>query len=525
MRPITLVTVILATCGAALSLSQTALLQDERLFLEPPDAALAVAPPAQARHVQRVGVNFEFLDSLRPGDGVTLNLPGGDVDAIVIDVVEQLGGPSIIGRILDLEGVEDGSFGIAVVNDAAAGWFTIPGRSDVLRVRYGGPGGLHYLYDVDGSVFPPCAGPFAAPANDQGDFVPADPNDARAAAERHMFDFESGVFTRLPGGHQNALVGGDGDGDGGPSPLGGCAPPPFRYFDIAVFYTDDARVAAGGTNAIQAECAAAVVKTWETYFNSLLTDIRPRLVHRSEVNYNETGSIDLDLNFLLNGSAGLGVCHTRRDNAGADFAVLLTNSGGGCGLAPCHVGASQAFCIVIWDCAVDNMSFAHEIGHIIGCDHDEDEGEGTGCYANWGLGNYFWVPAEELWRHTVMSYSNNDSTRIPFYSHPQVQYMGVSTGDSGHDNVSVIFNRKGTCENFRLTRMDVWVDFNWHGAQDGSFIFPYDTVIEGVNRILNEPGMSETPVLRIKAGSRNEAITITKPMMIDSCGGTATIGQ
>ena len=75
-----------------------------------------------------------------------------------------------------------------------------------------------------------------------------------------------------------------------------------------------------------------------------------------------------------------------------------------------------------------------------------------------------------------------------------------------------------------LTRMNVFVDSNASGFQDGSFQNPFDTVLEGVNRTLLNP-VTDLPELQIDAGAYDESLVITKPMIIRSCGGTVTIGQ
>ena len=74
------------------------------------------------------------------------------------------------------------------------------------------------------------------------------------------------------------------------------------------------------------------------------------------------------------------------------------------------------------------------------------------------------------------------------------------------------------------SRLNVFVDFNASGLENGSFSNPFDTVQEGVNQTLPEP-VADVPELRIEAGSYDETLLIDKPMTIRSCGGTATIGQ
>ena len=65
------------------------------------------------------------------------------------------------------------------------------------------------------------------------------------------------------------------------------------------------------------------------------------------------------------------VVHTERDRYRADICVLLSDPCGWCGLATgLNVSASEAFCVVDWDCLMGYYSFGHEIGHLHGCGHD-----------------------------------------------------------------------------------------------------------------------------------------------------------
>ncbi|MGI9015156.1 MAG: reprolysin-like metallopeptidase [Phycisphaerales bacterium] len=486
-----------ATCATVLTFTASGQMSD-RLMLDAGSAPLAVTPPAHATDVQRCTVNFDLIDELREGDLFWITMSGGDLLASVSRIEETADGDRNIAGTFD--GMQGSSFLLARVDDAVAGWFFIPGMHETMRLRYGGPNGLHYTHRINQADMPNCPG---AIKSDKGH----DTTDIMKPVR----------LEDLPD-----------RGDQGAGPLsGGCQPEDYLAFDIAVFYTDDARRAAGSTAAIQAEAAASVALTRETYARGypFIDVIVPRLVHRSEINYAETNDTEEDLDNLIAGTAGLQATHTIRDQVAADFVVLLTDTDDECGLAPCLSDEDTAFSIVIWDCAVDNVAFPHEIGHNLGCDHDEDEGEGTGCYADWGLGRYFFVPAENMWRNTIMSYDNGIAADIPYYTHPQIQYMGVNTGDSGHDNVSVIFNRRVYCSGFRHTKMDVWVQFSYAGSENGSFRQPFNTMAEGVNRILQQPGMSHLPHLRVKAGSRAETITISKPMFIEACGGTVTIGR
>jgi len=62
----------------------------------------------------------------------------------------------------------------------------------------------------------------------------------------------------------------------------------------------------------------------------------------------------------------------RRDKAGADLAALIVDQADYCGLADAIMAdASTAFAVIYHDCATGYYSFAHELGHLMGARHDE----------------------------------------------------------------------------------------------------------------------------------------------------------
>jgi hypothetical protein len=121
-------------------------------------------------------------------------------------------------------------------------------------------------------------------------------------------------------------------------------------------------------------------------------------------------------------------------------------------------------------------------------------------------------------------------TRVAHFSDPDISFdsqpTGVPIGDADEaHNAQTIINRTSTCEGFRLTRYDVWVDFSAGGSGNGRFISPYDTLADGVSQIIIPGvGANELPNLWIKTGSTSDTVTITKTMIIRACGGSVTIG-
>ncbi len=81
----------------------------------------------------------------------------------------------------------------------------------------------------------------------------------------------------------------------------------------------------------------------------------------------------------------------------------------------------------------------------------------------------------------------------------------------------------GQTATVNIGRNDVWVDFTYAGLpffpETGSFVFPDNTVAEGVSRV------ASGGTIHFKPGSSSERPTITKQMSLEAYNGPVTIGQ
>jgi len=93
--------------------------------------------------------------------------------------------------------------------------------------------------------------------------------------------------------------------------------------------------------------------------------------------------------------------------------------------------ASSAFQVTARTCAVGNLTYAHEHGHNMGMAHNPENGGAAAHPFAYGHWNNSAATQDERFR-TVLSYSNPCTTanciRRPYFSNPQVQYMGQPTG-------------------------------------------------------------------------------------------------
>jgi len=194
--------------------------------------------------------------------------------------------------------------------------------------------------------------------------------------------------------------------------------------DLLVVYTEAAETAAGGQAAIEMRIASAATDTNAAFDNSLI-DCSVNVVHTEEVAYTETGDSLIDGPRLLDPDDGfLDNVHTLRDQHSADVAILWVASleVGGRVFAPMEPSGASGF----HEMRQDNWSgltMAHELGHNLGCAHDRPNAFAD-AYFTYSYG--FHQPAGP-W-HDIMAVIPPNTPVIPFFSNPDVSFMGLPTG-------------------------------------------------------------------------------------------------
>ena len=219
-----------------------------------------------------------------------------------------------------------------------------------------------------------------------------------------------------------------------------------------VVYTLGARATAGN---IDAFIELAFNNTERIYENSRIRP-RLRLVHKYETGYTEAGVLDGGLrtdiiNLTGTTEGSMDEVHDRRDRYGADLVVLIVarQQGNVCGVSWLnYTNANRGFSVVAQNCEAGHYTFAHEIGHNQGADHDPDNA--IVSLFPYGHGN---CNIEEGWS-TVMAYQRNRYGqclgRIPYFSSPTITFDGTPTGDAQRrDNRRVLNETAGRVANLR----------------------------------------------------------------------------
>ncbi|MBD7955913.1 peptidyl-Asp metalloendopeptidase [Stenotrophomonas sp. Sa5BUN4] len=214
---------------------------------------------------------------------------------------------------------------------------------------------------------------------------------------------------------------------------------------VLVIATQGAINAYGGN--MRAKAELAVAESNEGFKNGW-TNIRMELADYRTTGFPD-GRMGDDLGRLQNpGDGQLDEVHALRDAARADVVVMLTDGKDACGVGYINAPASHAFAVVGWRCATGNYTFAHEVGHVLGANHDRANASGSPY--PYGHGYQFSLGSGERFR-TIMSYDcPGGCTRINSWSNPGITYGGARTGDAATaDNQRVLVQRKHVVAGFR----------------------------------------------------------------------------
>jgi len=226
--------------------------------------------------------------------------------------------------------------------------------------------------------------------------------------------------------------------------------------DVLVLYTGEAASVAGGRDALLTTIDLAVEQANNTYDASGVS-AHIALLDARQTTYDET---DLDFGETLARVADpsdgiMDEAHTLRDALGADHVVLIIDHAGPyAGLAYQLTAGNAgyferfAFSVVSRDYAAGHFTFAHELGHNMGANHDPTNAP-DGGYRLDSTGHQ--VPNAEY--RTIMAYGCADGRscpRVGLWSNPGRSHAGAPTGVAGvSDNASTLNVAAGLTATFR----------------------------------------------------------------------------
>jgi hypothetical protein len=185
---------------------------------------------------------------------------------------------------------------------------------------------------------------------------------------------------------------------------------------------------------MQALISGAVDIANTSYQNSNI-NIRLALAYSGLFNYTESGTHEADLDKFRTDS---GIAQLRQANT-ADVCVLLIDNDQFCGLAAAILAEKDtAFAVVHHGCAVGNISFAHEIGHLMGARHNLEVDPTIDPSYPWNHG----FLSSQNWR-SIMAYPTAaQPIRVPYWSNPDVKYgtPPIPTGTTDKQNNALMLN-------------------------------------------------------------------------------------
>ena len=273
-------------------------------------------------------------------------------------------------------------------------------------------GEKHMLVELDQSQFPECGGGVAGDRNDK-----TPPRDA-------------------------ALVGVDS----------------ADRIDVMIVYTTATKNFLGGDAQAQVLAQSAIDSANTAYLNSKIRQ-RLRLVHSQEFVYTET-DYSSDLANLRSNTTIAALRNTHNADLVSEISEVTGVCGVGYLMGSIAGNQNNAFTVTVRSCAVGNLSFAHELGHNMGSQHNPENGSGPTF--PYGFGHY----VNGSYR-TVMSYVDpctSGCARAAYFSNPNVYYLNAATGiNNARDNARSINNTADVITGYRYSGSSITMS-NFNGG-------------------------------------------------------------
>ncbi|MGE5499077.1 MAG: M12 family metallo-peptidase [Syntrophothermus sp.] len=166
-----------------------------------------------------------------------------------------------------------------------------------------------------------------------------------------------------------------------------------------------------------------------------------QIVGSALVNYTESGSDVTDIDRLVNpNDSYMDEIHSLRNEYDADICIVLQSTVGESGGYASAIGATRtkSFAIVRADQVVPVYTFTHELGHLLGCQHENDYGEGPYINAHgysWNGKLSLYYPTQRNLQTIMGNWDFAKFKRVPYFSNPNIyDELNNAMGSSSKSN-------------------------------------------------------------------------------------------